>query len=61
MVIGFGKITNHLDRGKVCIAVFLDLAKAFDSVAHDIINNNNNNNNQLYLPKNKIKLKKLIT
>lgn len=30
-------ITNNLDKSNVCIAAFLDLAKAFDTVSHDIL------------------------
>lgn len=31
------RITENLDNGNVCMTVFLDLAKAFDTVSHDIL------------------------
>ena len=33
------RISNNLDEGKVPIAIFLDLSKAFDTLDHEIILN----------------------
>jgi len=30
-------IYNALDKNKKCLAIFLDIAKAFDSVNHDLL------------------------